>query len=563
MGIIGLERTYRNLQRMRQIINVLIKHGFGHLIEQLNLTSLVSLGKRVLLFKKPGLEDAPSLTVPERLRLVLEELGPTFVKLGQLIASRPDLAPVEIAEEFKHLQDEVAPVPYEEIRQLIEEELGGAVGQVFAEFDPEPVAAASIAQVYRAKLVTGEDVILKVQRPGIETVIDNDLGILFYLAQLLEKYVPELRLYRPVDVVEEFARSIRRELDFVLEASNAERMRENFRGDKTVYIPKVYWEYTSRRLLTLERIEGIPIDEVERITAAGLDRKEIAVKGCRAFLRQVFEFGFFHADPHAGNILVRADGTLGFLDFGIMGRLDERHMTHIANVFFALINRDYERLVDEYLAFGVVDPEVDIDRFRNDMIDFIEPYYGQPLKRIPVSSVFTQGTRLMVKYRLKTQPDLLLLGKMLVFVEGIGRQLDEDFNLLEISRPYAAALLKKRFDPRRIFRGVSRNVAEFADLLKVMPRQVQLLLAKAVRGELEIGHAELGTKDLERVLRQSYNRLAFALVISALIIGSSMILQSDRGPYLFGYPALGVVGYCLAAVVGFWLLISMYMSRKG
>jgi ubiquinone biosynthesis protein len=559
LNLIGLDRKYRNIQRLRQIINVFIKHGFGQFIDRLNLSRLVSIGKRIIGFKK--FEDFPSHTKSKRFRLALEELGPTFVKFGQLLSSRPDLIPGELAEELKKLQDEVPPLPFEEIQGLLEEELGSPVAEVFGSFNPRPYAAASIAQVYEATLKQGDRVMVKVQRSGIKRIIEDDISILFYLAHLLEKYAPETRLYNPVGMVEEFSQSIRRELDFMLEASNLERMREIFQGDRSVYIPRVYWELTSQRVLVLEQVEGIPVDEVDRLTAVGLDRRQIAKSGCRAFLKQVFEFGFFHADPHPGNILIMSDGTVAFVDFGIMGRLDTQLRTHIANVFLALIDRDYERLVNEYLMMGYISPETDINKFKSDIIDLIDPYYGQPLKNIKVGALFSQTAKLMVKYRVEAPVDLMLLIKTLVFVEGIGRQLDIDFNLLEMSKPYAVTLLKQRYHPQRLLSLVTRQLAEFGDLFKVLPQQSQIILRRLLEGKLELGISHLALEELIKDRRESANRLAFALIIAALIIGSCLIIQANRGPFLFGIPALGLMGFAIGFLLGVWLIISMFFSR--
>jgi ubiquinone biosynthesis protein len=555
----GLTKTYRNIQRLRHIINVFLKHGFGHFIAQLHLSHLLSLGKRILRFKK--FEELPPQTKSERFRIALEELGPSFVKFGQLLSSRPDLIPTPLADELKKLQDEVPPAPFEEIRDLLQEELGAPVSEVFASFNPKPSAAASIAQVYEATLLQGDKVIVKAQRPDIRQTIETDISILFYLAHLLERYVPETKPYNPVGIVEEFSQTIRRELDFMLEASNLTRMREICQHDKSVYIPQVYWDLTNHKVLVLERIDGIPVDEIDRLTAAGLDRKQIALTGCQAFLKQVFEFGFFHADPHPGNILIMQDGRVAFLDFGIMGRLNTQMRTHIANVFISLINRNYEKLVDEYLMMGVISPDTDINKFKNDVIDLIEPYYGQPLKNIQVGDIFSQAAKLMAKYKIQAQVDLLLLVKTLVFVEGIGRQLDMDFNLLEISKPYAVILLKQRYHPQRILSTISEDLVELAETFKVLPLQTQLILKRLLEGKLELKISQLPLDDLIRTRRETSNQIIFALIIAAIIIGSSSIIQSNLGPFLFGFPALGLVGFSIGFVMGLWLIISMIITR--
>ncbi len=556
---LGLGKTYRNIKRLRFIINIFLKHGFGQCIDQINLTRMLSVGKRIFGFKKFG--NLPPDTKAEHFRLALEELGPSFVKFGQLLSSRPDLMPAGLIEELKKLQDNVPPVPFEQVEGLLEEELGAPINELFASFNREPHAAASIAQVYKATLHQGDSVMIKIQRPGIKKVIEEDIGILFYLANLLEKYIPEIKFYNPVGIVEEFSQTIRRELDFMLEASNAERMKEIFKHDKTVYIPGVYWEFVRRKVLVLKEVKGIQVDEVKRLTAVGLDCKQIAVNGCKAFLKQVFEDGFFHADPHPGNILIMEDGRVAFVDFGIMGRLDTQLRNHIANIFLALIDRDYDKLVNEYLIMGLISTDTDINKFKNDMIDIIEPYYGQPLKNIEIGVIFSQAANIMSKYRANTKVELLLLIKTLVFVEGIGRQLDIDFNLLEISKPYAIILLKQRFNPQHLMSTVIKNLGEFSDLMRVFPQQTQLLARKLLEGKLELGISSLPLDELIKDRRESANRLAFAMIIAALIIGSSMIIQANRGPFLFGFPALGLLGFSGGFMLGLWLIISMFFSR--
>ena len=563
MRFIGLEKKYRHLKRLRHIVNVLIKHGFGYLIEELPLAHLLTASRRILIFRRSSPHpDMHPLTLAERLRLVCEELGPTFVKLGQLLSTRSDLVPLEIAEEFKKLQDNVPPAPFNQIKPQLEAELKSPIGQVFITFDIQPTAAASIAQVYTATLADAGPVVVKVQRPGIEPVIEQDIHILFYLARMLEKYIPETRFYSPVGIVEEFSRSIRRELNFMLEASNAQHMRELFADDPTVYIPQIYGNLTSHKAMVMEKIKGVPIDELEQLRAQGHDPKQIAVSGCKAYLKQVFEFGFFHADPHPGNIMVMAEGQIAFVDFGIMGRLDAIYTTYLANIFFALANRDYDRLVAEYLNFGVITPETNLRRFKEDLIDFIEPYYGQPLKNIPVSEVFNYANKLMLAHRMKLMVELVLLGKTLVFVEGIGRQLDPGFNLLAIAKPYAATLLKKRLSPKILLDKISLNLTELSDLAKTIPRQLQILLRKAIQGELEIVVNQSRAEEVRSQQRQSQNRLAMAMVISALIVGSSLIMQAGHRPYLFGMPILGFLGFVTAFVLGVWLIISMIISWR-
>lgn len=561
MLIFDLPRQYKNFIRLRDIVNVLIRHGFGHLIQRLHLTGAQAFIRRILFFKKP-LAKTKDLTVPIRFRLVLEELGPTFVKLGQLISSRPDLFPLELVEELKKLQDDVSPVPSWEIREVIEEEFKKPISEIFLYFRDRPDAAASIAQVHQAKLLDGQDVIVKVQRPEIVQIIERDLDVLSYIAKFLERYVPELRIYRPQGIVDEFSKSIRKEIDFIAEATNAQRIKDNFGADKTVFIPQVFWDFSTRRVLMLEKVRGIRVDDIERLTAAGLDLKKIARNGCDAFLKQVFEHGFFHADPHPGNILVLKDGTIAFLDFGIVGRISPGMLAHIANIFVCIIERDYERLIHEYLMLGFVTAETNVDQFREDTIDFFEPYYGRTLKNLPIGLIFTRTIQIMAKHKIQTPLELILLGKTVVFVDGIGRQLDLDFNLLEQSRPFAADLIKQRVSPKRVAETATKSIYEFLELMKVLPGQSQILLSRMLRGDLEVRLINEELVQLLRDFKVSVNRIYLGIIISALIVGSFIIIAMDTGPHLFGVPVVALLGFLIAGFLSTWVWLSKFFSRR-
>jgi ubiquinone biosynthesis protein len=489
-------------------------------------------------------------------------LGPAFIKFGQLISSRPDLFPLELIEELKKLQDDVPPVPFREIRQVIEEEFKKSVREIFLYCREKPDAAASIAQVHQAKLLNGQEVIVKVQRPGIVQIIDRDLDVLLYIAKFLERYVPELRIYRPQGIVDEFSKSIRKEIDFLAEGTNAQRIKDNFGADTTVFIPQVFWDYSTRRVLMLEQVRGIRVDDVEQLTKAGLDLKKIARSGCDAFLRQVFEHGFFHADPHPGNILVLKDGTIAFLDFGIVGRINPGMLTHIANVFICILERDYERLVHEYLMVGFVTAETNVDQFREDIIDFFEPYYGRTLKNLPVGLIFTRTIQLMAKHQVQTPLELISLGKTVVFVDGIGRQLDLDFNLLEQFRPFAADIIKQRVNPKRMAESATKSISEFLELIKVLPGQSQILLSRVLRGDLEVRLVNEELVQLLRDFKASVNRIYLGIIISSLIVGSFIIVAMDTGPHLFGAPVVALFGFLIAGFLSTWVWFSKFFSRR-
>ena len=563
MGFPHIGQTIKNIKRLRHILNVLIKHGFGQLIEQLNLQYVLSTSKRILSLKKSSLKERERINISSRLRMVCEELGPTFIKFAQLLSLRADLLPSEFANELRKLQDELPAIGFEEIKKVIESELGGQLDKFFEYVDTDALGAASIAQAHKGKLKSGEEVILKVQRPKIGKIIDTDLSILFYLSQLMEKYLPETRPFNPVGIVEEFSRSIRKELDFFLEATHTQRFYNNFKGDDRVVIPKVYWELSTKKILVLQHLKGISVDELDKFDQLGWDRHTIALNGCNIFLKQILEFGLFHGDPHPGNILVMdKNGTLGLLDFGIVGRLDDEIITNCTNVLFAFLAKNYDQLIHEYSKLGFLGDQVDIKSFKRDFIDFIETYYESPLSKINVGELLNNTIEISLKHGIIVPTDLMLLGKTLLFVEELGRALDPSINLIEISRPYAKRLLKKRFKLGALINKFKKDSYLINELAKSLPRQMLLLLNKLTHDKFKIELEHRGLENLIKQINQSSNRISFGLIISSLIIGSSVILSIPKRVPFGGYPILGVCGFIFAGLLGLWLLIIILKSGK-
>ncbi|MBI4377518.1 MAG: 2-polyprenylphenol 6-hydroxylase [Nitrospinae bacterium] len=556
-----IKKTYHNIQRLRNIANVLIKHGFGRLVDQLNLQRYISLGKRLITFKKYETEREV-YTVPERLRLAFEELGPTFIKLGQVLSSRPDLVPYDFANEFKKLQDAVPPFPASVAKKHIEEELHIPIHEIFSSFDEIPSAAASIAQVHNATLITGEKVIVKVQRPGLRQMLDSDISILFYLANLVERYLPHGKFYNPTGIVEEFSKTIKRELNFNMEGSNAARFKRNFEGDDTVYIPDVYWKYTTKDVLTMERIEGIPIYEIKRLEEAGYDKRLIAKNGINAFLRQILEFGFFHADPHPGNFIIMENNKIGIVDFGMIGRIDEDSMESIANTFLSFVELDCNVLVREYIRLGLLSEDIDVKAFKSDLRDLIEPYHGKALRHIQAGKVFNDILQLAINYKARVPNDLILLGKALLTIEGLAMELDPDITVIEEAKPFAKNLIRKRLSPAYQVTKVYKTICDLSDVLKEIPGQFSHVLRKVMKDKLKIEFVHSGLDRLIRDMDKSSNRLSFAIIISAIVIGSSVVMLSGKEPLLFGFPMIGVIGYIVALVLGLWLAISILRSGR-
>lgn len=563
-SLLGFRRTYRNVNRLRQIINVLLKYGFGKLIDQLHLNRFVPFRKRLRTFGQwPALK---SPTVPERLRMAFAELGPSFIKLAQLLSTRPDLITKQFADEFKKLQDRVPPFPTNEALKIIEAEIEAPVEDVFSYLAPEPVAAASIAQVYEGKLLEGHEVIVKVQRPFISEQIETDINILTTAASLMERYIPETVFFNPAGIVEEFARTVRKELDFIEEGKNAIRFRKNFEGSRTVFIPEVYMEYTTEKVLVMERINGVKIDDIEGIERLGLDRKKIAKTGVDAYFKQVLEDGFFHADPHAGNIFATPDGMVAFMDFGIVGRVSPELRDSMANGFLALMRKDFDKLVDQYVELGLVPEHVDLDVFRrefkSDLSDFLEPLYGVTLKELNFAEYINTITHMAIKHHLKLPSDLLLVDKAMLILENIGRELDPNFDFIAAAQPYAEKLIKERISPSRLYERTRKTVMDMSDFVVVFPRQMKQIIQKVLKDDMHVKMTHIGLDKFIKDMDRSSNRISFAMIISAILLSSAIMHSLGVGPKIYGMSVLGLTAFGFALIMGIWLLISIIRSGR-
>jgi ubiquinone biosynthesis protein len=567
MPFLGFRRKhFRDIPRIGRIIAVASRHGFDHLVEQVGLQRFFSLGRRIATFKKPP-SLAHRISAPERLRLMFEELGPTFIKLGQVLACRPDMLPIEYSREFLKLTDSVAPFSSAEAKKIIEEDLSAPLSRIFKDFDEEPVAAASIAQVHRATLHDGSLVMVKVQRPHIDRIIERDISIMRGLADLIEARIPEMAPYNVPGIVSEFARTIKRELDFFIEASNAMQLRKNFEDSTALFVPKVFTDISSKRVLVMETVEGIRIDEYERLDREGYDRKDLALKGSSAYFKMVLQDGFFHADPHPGNIFVLPDGRLGLVDFGIMGRVTQGNMENFAAIFLALSDHDYDALVQQYVELGFLSGEsVDVEKFeremKQDLVELLEPYYIMQVKQIDFGAYIDRISHLLMRHHLKLPSNLYLMDKTFITLEGLLKQLDPEFNYFEAAKPYVAELMRRRHNPLRVAKSLRKNMAEFTDAMSLLPKQMKAIFRKLLRGDVRVSihHEEL--QHLIRDIDKASNRLAFSVIAASIIVASSIIIHSGQGPMLFGLPIFGLIGYVIAALLGFWILIGILRSGQ-
>lgn len=555
-----VSRTYRHIGRYRQILAVLFKYGFGDLVDRLKVGRYVEIGARV--FGRERGEPVGVQTRYERIRMAFEELGPTFVKMGQILSTRPDLVPVALAEELSRLQDSVPPFPFGQAKELIEAELGAAISEIFMSIEETPLAAASIAQVHRARLISGKDVVVKVRRPGIERTVSIDLEILLHLAGLAERHVPELAFYRPTRIVEEFACVIELEMDFSVEARYMERFARQFAGNEAVHVPAFFAEYSTTRVLTMEYIEGIKASNVEKLDSCGYDRKLIASRGAELVLDQVFRFGLFHADPHPGNIFILPGNVICYVDFGMMGTVDRRSREDFADILTGYVSKNEMKTAQAVLKVVEWEKEPDRRALERDLLEFMEMHLYGSLKEIRVGDLLQEFLGIISKHRLLIPADLYLMIKALTEMEGLGLKLDPDFDMVKKAKPYIRRIKLHRFNPGRIASEFLESGGDLVHLARTIPGELRDILSQFKQGEMKLGLEHRGIEDFMEELDRSSNRIAFALIISSLIVGSSLIITAGIGPYLFGLPFLGVIGFSIAGIFGIWLVIAIFRSGK-
>jgi len=559
MPLPRIDRTVRNLKRYRQIVGVLAKYGFGHILDRLDLRSRLRLGR------KPSgqrLDPVARLTLPVRVRRVMEELGPTFVKLGQVLSTRPFLIPHELLVELIRLQDDVEPFGFAEVREVVEKELDGSLEKLFAEFDPVPFASASLAQVHRGVTTDGRKVAVKVQRPGIKPIIAADMDILADLARLLDRYVPEVQPFDPVGLVAELSRTMRRELDFTSEMRYVDIFAENFADDPSVKIPEVFEHLCGQKVLTTEFIEGIKISEKEKLLAAGYDLSLLVRRGGESVLKQIFERGFFHADPHPGNLFVTADGRIAVVDFGMIGRLSGRAVDELAGLLIAAFAGDSGSVARELMNMEVIDERVNLRAFEADLTDLFYRYRHLPLGRINMRAIIGDVLNVVYEYRVRLPSDYMLLAKALITYEEVACALDPDYDMVGALTPYVKRLTRSRFDPTRAVKSIMQGLGDIRGIVNVLPFELRRIVRKLRRGELIVPLEHRGLENLIGEIDRSSNRVSFALIIAALIVGSSLLIRADVGARVFNVPLIGLLGFLFAGVLGIWLVIGILRSRR-
>ena len=549
-------RRYSMLKRYGQIIDVLQKYGFGYIVDQIGLTSFRDLTFSFIKRQKVEHINTPK---PVRVRMILEELGPTYIKLGQLLSMRHDIIPPAYAREFAKLQDDVPHFDFEEVEVIIREELRHSIEELFDHFDKRPLACASIGQVHRAKIKNGDEVVVKVQRPGIKQVIESDLDIMYSMARLVNEHMPEARLYKPTEIVEELSRSILEEIDYTHEGWNTDRFAYNFRDNGQVHIPKVYWSYTSKRVLTLEFIKGVKASRVDLLEKRGFDKSKIALVVGEAFTQQVFNDGFFHADLHPGNVLIMEDEKVAFLDFGMTGHISSEMRDMFLDGLTALVRGDSSLLVEIARDMGSINNHVDTRSLKADIEYFRSKYYGRAPKNIETSVVIEELIGVLREHQVTIPHNIALLVRGIVAVEGFALIVDPNFNLTELLEGCAKKEISARYRPQNLADRTYGSVLNWSRLFQKVPTKISHILDNAENGCLNIKfESEEGTRLISEINIAS-NRLSFSIIVSAIIVASSLIVQTNTYPLV---PLLGTLGFLVASIFGMWLVFNMLRTGR-
>ncbi len=557
IGVIG--RTSRLFNRYLHILAVLVKYGFGDIVERLKIYRYVEAGFQAISGKKPV--PVEILTRAERIRMTIEGLGPTFTKLGQILSTRPDLVPIDLVDELSKLQDQVPSRPFGEIRAIIETELDSKVKDVFDYIDEIPLASASIGQVHRARFLTGEDVAVKVQRNGIRKIVEVDLEIMLHLAMFMENHIEEMELHRPVRIVEEFARVLGREMDYTIEASNMERFGTRFLNDSLVYIPRVFHRSTTERVLTMEFISGVKISDLQHIDAAGLDKKTITGNGADFFMKQLFDFGFFHADPHPGNIFILPGNIICLLDFGMVGTVDRNTREDFVDLIEGVVRRDESKISRVLLRITEFDEDPDIRLLEKEVSEFIGMHLYKPLKEIEMGAMFHSLFELAARHRLRIPPDIFLMMKAFGTIEGVARNLDPEFDMTAHAAPFVERIKIARYYPGRLADDLVKILAEFLKFMERFPKDSLDIFRMIRKRKLLINIEHQGLESIIATHDRISNKISFSIIAAALIIGSALIVLAQIPPLFYGISVVGIILFFAAAVMGIWLLVAIL--RKG
>jgi len=544
--MLDVRHAYRDAKRLKQIVAALFKSGLGYYIYELKLADH--------LFWHQKVEQKKPEELPKKVRMAMDELGGTFIKLGQLLSLRPDLIPKEYCDEFSKLQDNVSGFSYDDASNIIEKELKHSVDDVFSNLEREPIATASIGQVHKGKLRNGVRVVVKVQRPGIHELMEIDIDLLYHLVELMQKHIKGLEKYNLKGIIDEFKRYTLNELDYLKEGRNIDRFYKNFLGSDTVKVPKVHWDFTTKKVLVMGYVDGVPIDDKEGLKDLGCDVKIISRNLANCFLKQVFEDGFFHADPHPANVFVLSGNKIVLLDYGICGSLSEEMKEKLVEMLISLVHRDINHVVSGFLSVGI--SEIEDEGLVNELEMIVEGYADANIDQIDFVHLFSDLVLVARKYNLSLPVDFILLVKAVVTIEGVGRGLNPDFNLSSALHEYVDNLSSMRLRPSHIIKSFVDEVSNFKENVKLVPRQINEILFKLKKGELGVHFERKDLVQLEREIDRSSNRVSLGVIIAALIVASALVLNVRNGKWL------AVVGFLIAIFLTINLFISVIKERR-
>jgi ubiquinone biosynthesis protein len=556
-----VSKRYRHLRRYQQIIGTILKYGFKNIFDAMNIDRYIESGLQLIPFVTVH-EKVERLSKNQRIRMALEELGPTFIKMGQVLASRPDLIPVDLLTELAKLQDHVPSFEFEQVKAIIASEFARPYDDIFDSMEEKPFASASIGQVHRAKINSRDLVAVKIQRPGIRKTIEVDLEIILHLASIMENTIEEIAVFKPVKIVEEFAKTLEKELNYAIEAGSMEQMARQFKSDKTIHIPRVYIDASTERVLTMEYIQGIKADDIEAIDAAGLDRRLITCRGADFIMQQVFEHGFFHADPHPGNIFVMEKNRICPVDFGMTGFVNQATREIFVDLIHSISVSNFKLTARLLCELSEYENQPDMACLEKDISQFVSLHLYKALKNIKTAGMVTRFLELCAVHHLRIPPDFFLMMKAFISIEGVAKRLDPDFDMISHAVPYVTAAKLRKFKPSRIAEDVMGIARESYKLIQNLPTDAGEIIRLAKSGRLSFNIKIQGLDRLLNTQDQTSNRISFSIIIAALIIGSAMVINSHVPPILFGVSVIGIGGFIAAVVMGIWLLVAIIQKGR-
>jgi len=552
--VFKLVKEVRDVNRFREILAVLFEEGFDFLIGKIKLKHKIPLTKRV---KKPKDKTHSN---EKRLRLTLERLGPTFIKFGQVLSIRPDLIPKNYIKELEKLQDDIPPFSYEEVKEQIKNELGKDINKIFPSFDKKPIAAASISQVHKATLKDGAQVAVKIQRPDVHKLMRTDIELMFYFSKLLEKHIPKIRRYGPVQIVEEFAKWTEKELDFKKEAINAKRFARDFSKDNRVHIPKIYDEFTTNKILVMEFIEGTELHNIKKLKRQKVDISHIIEQGYDIVLTQVFIRGFFHADPHPGNIIITPDEKIAFVDFGIVGRFDEKLKNQSIDLFYGIVENNPEQIVNTLIDLCNKQVE-NKEELKDDIEDIVSPLQGKDISEVKVSYVLEEIYDVALEYGLRIPVSFVLFGKTMITLEGVALEYDPKLKPIEFAKPFIETLIAKRYNPINVFNSMMKNMLKFRKLAEEIPEQTSKTLKSIEKGTIHVNIDDTDIKMLSVEIDRSGNRVAYSMLIASLLIVGALTVNAGEA-FLLNTPAIPFFSFLVALILSLILLHSILREKN-